>query len=108
MDARVRDEIGLELVEIDVERTIKTKRGLDGRDNLSDETIEVGVRRTLNVKVAAADVIDGFVVDHESAVRVLKGSVGRQNGIVGLNDRGGNLGSGIHAELELGFLAVVN
>lgn len=33
MDARIWDEIGLEFVEIDVERTIESKRGSDGRNN---------------------------------------------------------------------------
>jgi hypothetical protein len=33
VDTGVRDQVGLEFVEIDVERTIETKRGGDGRDN---------------------------------------------------------------------------
>jgi len=33
-------------------------------------------------------IIDGFVVDHEGAVRVLQSSVSRQDGVVRLNDSG--------------------
>ena len=44
---------------------------------------------------------------HERAVGVLKSRVGRQNGVVGLDDRAGQLRRGVHAELELGLLAVV-
>jgi hypothetical protein len=33
MDARVWNQVGLELVEINVEGAIKTERGSDGRDN---------------------------------------------------------------------------
>jgi alkanesulfonate monooxygenase SsuD/methylene tetrahydromethanopterin reductase-like flavin-dependent oxidoreductase (luciferase family) len=39
---------------------------------------------------------------------VLEGSVGGQDGVVGLDDRGGGLRSGINAELELALLAVVD
>jgi hypothetical protein len=39
---------------------------------------------------------------------VLEGGVGRQDGVVGFDNRGGDLGSGVHTELKLGFLAVVN
>ena len=46
-------------------------------------------------------------VYHERAVRVLEGRVGRQHGVVGLDDRAGQLRRGVHAELELGLLAVV-
>ena len=38
---------------------------------------------------------------------MLKRRVGRQDGVVGLDNRAGQLGSGVHAELELGLLAVV-
>jgi len=44
---------------------------------------------------------------HERAVRVLKSRVGGQDRIVGLNDRAGELGCGIHAEFELGLFAIV-
>lgn len=39
---------------------------------------------------------------------MLKGGVGGQDGVVGLDDRGGGLRSGINAELELALLAVVD
>jgi hypothetical protein len=58
---------------------------------LSDETIEIGVRGTLDVQVPSADVVDGLIVDHESAVRVLQSGVGGQDGVVRLNDCSGDL-----------------
>lgn len=36
-----------------------------------------------------------LVVDHEGAVNVLEGRVGREDGVVGLNDRVGHLGGGV-------------
>ena len=44
---------------------------------------------------------------HEGAIRVLKGGVGGENRVVGLNDRAGKLRGGVHAELKLGLLAIV-
>lgn len=53
-------------------------------------------------------VIYGFIVDHESAVGVLEGGVGGQDGVVRFNDGSGDLRSRVNGEIELGFLAVVN
>merc|ERR1719420_1775701 len=39
---------------------------------------------------------------------MLQGGVGRQDGVVGLNHRGGNLRSRVDGELQLGLLAVVH
>ena len=76
----------LELGEIDVEGTIEAQRGRDGADNLANQTVQVGVSGTLDVQVATADVVDGLVIDHEGAVGVLKGGVGRQDRVVRLDD----------------------
>jgi len=75
---------------------------------LSDQTVQVLVVGTLNAEVAAADVVDGLVVDHEGAVGVLKGGVGGEDGVVGLDNGGGDLRGGVDAELELALLAVVD
>jgi len=39
VNARVRDQVGLELVQVDIERTVEAKRGSDGGDNLSDQAV---------------------------------------------------------------------
>jgi hypothetical protein len=75
---------------------------------LSDQTVQVLVVGTLNAEVAAADVVDGLVVDHEGAVGVLKCGVGGEDGVVGLDNGGGDLRSRVDAELKLALLAVVN
>lgn len=75
---------------------------------LGNEPVQVLKVRALNVQAPAADVVDGLVVDHEGAVRLLEGGVGGQDGVVGLNDRGGNLGSRVDGELQLALLAVVD
>ena len=49
-----------------------TEGGSEGGDNLSDEAIEVGVGRALNVEGATANVVDGLVVEHDGDVGVLE------------------------------------
>ena len=88
---RIRHEVGLELGEVDVQGAVETKRGCDGRDNLADQPVEVGVGRPLHIQTPAADVIDGLVVHHEGTVRVFQGGVGRQDGVVGLHHGRSNL-----------------
>ena len=69
---------------------------------------QVGVGGALNVEVAAADIGDSLVVDEELGVGVLEEGMRAQNGVVGLNDGGGNLGGREDGEAELGLLAVVD
>lgn len=42
MNTGERHQVGLELVEIDVETTIETQGGGDGGDDLSNQTVQVG------------------------------------------------------------------
>lgn len=39
VNSRVGNQVGLELVEIDVEGTVKSERGCDGADNLGNEAV---------------------------------------------------------------------
>jgi len=75
---------------------------------LSDQAVQVLVVRALDAEVAAADVVDGLVVDHERTVTVLEGGVCGKDGVVRLDDRGGDLGCRVDTELELALLAVVH
>ena len=58
---------------------------------MPNEPVQVGVRRPLNVHVSAADIVDGLIVHHEGAIRVLQRGVGCQDGVVGLNHGSGDL-----------------
>jgi hypothetical protein len=108
MDTGVGDQVGLELSDIDVKGTVESERGSQGRDDLGDQSVQVGVGGPLNVEVAAADVIDGLVVEHNCDVGVLQEGVSRQDGVVGLNDGGGNLGRRVDGESELRLLSVID
>jgi len=108
VDTGVGDKVGLELGDINVQGTIETEGGGQGGDNLSDESVKVGVGGSLDIEVAAADIVDGLVVEHNGNIGVLKEGVGGEHGVVGLNDGGGDLGGGVDGESELGLLAVID
>jgi hypothetical protein len=107
VNSRVGNQVGLELVEIDVEGTVKSERGGDGADNLGNEAVQVLVRGSRNIEVATADVVNSLVIDEESTVRVLNSAVSRENSVVRLNDGSRGSGSRVDGELELGLLAVL-
>jgi hypothetical protein len=77
------------------------------RAHLSDDAVQVGESRRLNAELATADVVNGLVVDEEGAVHVLERGVGGEDGVVGLDDRRGEVGSRVDREGELGLLAVI-
>jgi len=108
VDTRIWHQVGLELRDIDVQSTIETKGGSEGRDDLSDQTVQVGVSGSLNVQVASANVVQGLVIQAESAVSVLQKGVGRKDVIVWLDDGSGDLRSGGDSEGKLGLSAIVN
>lgn len=107
VDTWVWHQVGLELVQVDVEGTVETQAGRDGADNLGDQAVEMLVVGARDIQAAAADVVHGLVVDEEGAVRVLNGAVGRQHGIVGLDDRCRDTWGRVYGKLELALLAVV-
>lgn len=107
VDTRIRHQVGLELGQINVEGTIEAQAGSDGADDLGDETVEVLVAGARNVQVAMADVVDGLIVNQESAVSVLNSAVGGQNGVVGLNNCSRHAGRRVDRELEFGLLAIL-
>merc|ERR1719181_1310733 len=68
MDSGVGHQVGLEFGDIDVEGTIESEGGGQRGDNLSDQSVEVGVGGSLDVEVSAADVVDGLVVEHDGNI----------------------------------------
>jgi hypothetical protein len=58
-----RNQVGLELVEIDVQRAIKSQRSSDGGNNLSDQPVQVRKTGGGDVEVLLANVVNGFVVN---------------------------------------------
>ena len=104
----VWNQVGLELVEIDVEGTIEAEGGGDGGNDLGDQAVKILVVWTLQSEVTSADVVNGLVVNHERTVGVLKGGVGGEDRVVWLDNGGSGLWGWVDTELELGLLAVVD
>merc|ERR1719369_2031876 len=108
VNAWVGHQVSLEFSEINVESAIETKGSRDGRYDLSNETVEVGVGWSFDVQITAADIVDSFVVNHEGTIRMFQGGVGSQDRVVRLNYCGGNLGSWVDSKFKFALLTVVN
>jgi len=108
MDSWIWHEVGLELSDIDVKGTVESEGSSQGGDNLGNESVQVGVGWSLNVEVSSADIIDGLVIKDDSDIGMLKEGMSGQDGVVWLNNGGGNLWGWVDGETELGFLTVVN
>ena len=108
VDTRIRDQVGLELCQVDVQSPVEAEGGGHPGDHLGDDSVDVGVGAALDVEVAVADIIHSLVVDHEGAVGVLKHAVGSVNGVVGLDDGDGDVDGWVDDELQLGLSAVVD
>ena len=81
----------MEFGDVDVQGTIETKGGGQRGDDLGQQTIQVGVGGSLDVQVATADVVKGFVVDLVGNVGVLEERMDAQHGVVRFNNGGGDL-----------------
>jgi len=62
--------VGLELVQVDVEGTIEAEGGSDGRDDLRNQSVQIGEARLRDIEALFADIVDGLIVhlssDHRS------------------------------------------
>jgi hypothetical protein len=108
VDPGVGHQVGLELIQIHIQGSIKSQGRSDGRDNLADKPVKVGVGRALNIKISPADIIDGLIVDHEGAVRVLQGSMSTESGVVGLNHSSGHLKHFISINMCTGTVPIMS
>jgi len=108
MNPGVWHQIGLELVEVNIKSTIKTERGSNGGDNLTNQTIQVGVGWPLNIQITTADIVQSLVVDLVGHIGVLQQGVDTQHGVVGLDNGGRDLGAAPDGEGDLGLLTVID
>ncbi len=108
MDTWVWHQVGLELGKIDVQSTIEAEGSSQGRDDLSNQSVQVSVGWALNIQVTTADIVQGFVIQTEGAISVLQKGMGRQDVVVWLNDGSGDLRSWGDGEGQLGLAAIVD
>ena len=91
VNAWVWDQIGLERLHVNGDGTVKTERGRNGRDRLSDQSVKIGVSGSLNIKITTANVVQRLVVYHEGNIGVLEHTMRAQDGVVWLNNGRGDL-----------------
>ncbi len=108
MDSWVWHKVGLELGDINVKSTVESEGSSEGGDNLGNESVQVGVGWSLNIKVSSADIVDGLVIDHNGDIGVLKEGVSGEHGVVWLDNSGGDLWGWVDGESKLGLLTVIN
>ena len=63
VDTGERNKVRLEFVQVDVEGAVETEGGSDGRDDLSNQPVQVGEARRRDVEPLLADVVDRFAVN---------------------------------------------
>lgn len=98
----------MEFGDINVKGSVESQRGSQGRDDLGNESVEVGVSGSFDVQLSSADVIDGFVIEHNGDIGVFQKRVGGKDGVVGFNNSGGDLGGRVDGESDFGFFTVID
>ena len=76
MDSWIWHQVSLEFGDINVKSTVESEGSSEGRDNLGNKSVKVGVGWSLDIKVSSADIINGFVIDHDSNIGMLKKGMG--------------------------------
>jgi len=75
MDSWIWDQVSLELSDINIKSTVESEGGSQGGDNLGNKSVKVCVSWSLDIEVSSADIINGFIVDHNSNIGVLEEGV---------------------------------
>jgi len=108
VDSGIWHQVGLKFGDIDVEGSIESEGGGQWGDDLSDQSVQVSVGGSLDVKISSTDIIDGFVVEHDTDISVLEEGMGGEDGVVWFNDCVGDLGWGIDSETKFGFFTIID
>ena len=80
----------------------------NGGNNLTNQSVQIGVGGSIHVEIPPADVVDRFVVDHERAVGVFQRRVSGQDGVVRFHHGGGDLRCRIDGKLQFGLLSIID
>lgn len=86
MDSWIRDQIGLEFSNINVQGSIESQRGSQRGNDLGYQSVQVGIGWSFNIQLSSADIIDSFIVQHNINISVFQQRVGRQDTVVWFND----------------------
>jgi len=108
MDSWIRNQVGLELSYVNIKGTVKSEGCSQRGNNLSDKSVQVGVGWSFNIEVSSADIIDCFIIKHNSNISVFKEGVSWENWVVWLNDCSWDLGWWVNGKTELWFFTVID
>jgi hypothetical protein len=100
VDSGIGDQVGLEFGDIDVQGSVESQRGGQRGDDLGNQSVQVGVGGSFDIQVSSANIVDGFIVQHDSDIGMFQKGVGGQNRVVGFNNGGGDLGRGVDGESQ--------
>jgi hypothetical protein len=88
MNSWIWHQVGLEFCNIHVKGSIESERSCKRRDNLGNKSVQVSVGWSLDIEVSSANIINSFVINHDSDVGVLKEGVSGKYGVVWFNNSG--------------------
>jgi len=108
VDTRIRDQVGLKFSYIDVQSTIKTKRSGQRRDDLSNQSVQVGISGSFDIQVTSTDIIEGFIINLIGDISVFQEGVDTQDGVIGFDNGGSNLRTRPNGERDLGFFTIID
>ena len=108
VDSWIWDQVGLELSYINVKGSVESEGGSQWWDDLSNESVQVGVGWSFNIKVSSANIIDSFVIKDDSDISVLKKRVSWKDRVVWLNDSSWDLWWWINSKTDFWFLTIIN
>jgi hypothetical protein len=72
MDSWIWDQVGLEFGDIDIQGSVESEGGGQWWDNLGDQSVQVGVGWSFDIEISSADIIDGFVIQHNGNIGVFQ------------------------------------
>lgn len=108
MDSWIWNQVGLEFCDINVQGTIESQWSSQRWNNLRNKSVQVSVSWSFDIKVSSADIINGFVVEHNGNISVFQKGVGWKDWVVWFNDSGWNLWGWINGETEFWFLSIID
>ena len=98
VDSWIWDQVGLEFSNINIQSSIESQWGGQWWDNLGNQSVQVGVSGSFNIQVSSADIINGFIVQHNADISVFQKRMSGQDGVIWFNNGSWDLGRWIDGE----------
>jgi hypothetical protein len=92
VEAGERNHVDSQLPQISIELAREAKASGDSRHGERNQMVQVSIGGSGQLQGPEADVIESFIVDAESFIRVFNQLMNGECGIVGLNNRVGHFG----------------